>query len=318
MADGAQSWAGGEARRSRRSVLFCPASRPDRFASALASGADAVCLDLEDGVAPDAKAGARAAVLELLAGRGNGGSGRGASPEGDPSGGASPGGVERRVPPAPPEIVVRINDPRTEVGREDVEALRRTHPPDAVMVPKVDGPGVLADLVRTFAGRAGPPALLPLIETARGLHRVEALVGAGLPLGALVFGGMDLSAELGARFEWEPLLYARSRVVHAAALAGVGAIDVPWAPLDEPEGLEAETRRVARLGFTGKLAIHPAQVPVIHRGLAPDADELATARRVIEAAAGAGGGVVVVDGRMVDRPIVLGAERILARAGEAP
>jgi len=283
--------------RTRRSVLFCPASRPERFAKALASGADAVCLDLEDGVGPDAKEGARAEVCRFL-------EGRGAEAEGA-------GGAEPRV-----ELVVRINDPASDLGRRDLEALAATRLPDAVMVPKVNGPDVLALVAAALGGAAGAaPVLLPLVESAAGLHRVEELAGAGVRLGALVFGGMDFAAELGARFEWEPLLYARSRIVHAAALAGVGAIDVPWAPLDDPAGLGLETRRVARLGFTGKLAIHPAHVAHIHAALAPDPAEVDSALRIVEAAEGATEGVVVVDGRMVDRPIVLAARRILARAG---
>jgi citrate lyase beta subunit len=252
-----------------------------------------VCLDLEDGVGPDAKEMARDAVARFLSGWD-----------------ATSGNCE---------VVVRVNDPGTPVGRQDVQMLAGGRLPHAVMVPKVGDPQVLAELVRALGtgGGAASPLLLPLIETAQGLERASRIACAGLPLGALVFGGMDLAAELGARFEWEPLLYARSRIVHAAALAGVGAIDVPWAPLDDPVGLEQETRRIARLGFTGKLAIHPAQVEVIHRGFAPEPAELAAARRIVEAAAGSGEGVVVVDGRMVDRPVVLGAERILARAGEA-
>lgn len=276
----------GSALHARRSILFAPGSRPERFEKALASGADAVCLDLEDGVAPAAKDAARDAVTRFLEGWEGGG----------------------------PELVVRVNDPRTPRGRRDLEALRGA-PADAVMVPKVEGAEAL-ERVAAALGWDGGPALLPLVETARGLHRVEELA-LGFPVAGLIFGGMDLSAELGARFEWEPLLYARSRVVHAAALAGVGAVDVPWAALDEPAGLEAETRRAARLGFTGKLAIHPAQVAPIHRGLVPDLEEVAWARRVVEADRAAGGGVVVVDGRMVDRPVVEGARRVLSRAAGA-
>jgi (S)-citramalyl-CoA lyase len=145
---------------------------------------------------------------------------------------------------------------------------------------------------------------------------VKEIALAGLPIGALVFGGMDLAAELGARLEWPPLLYARSRIVHAAALIGMGVIDVPWPTLADVDGHQEETRRAARLGFTGKLAIHPAQVPLIHEALAPDPEELAAARRVVEAAARSVEGVIVVDGKMVDRPVVLGARRILGRAGE--
>jgi (S)-citramalyl-CoA lyase len=282
-------------------VLFAPGSRPERFAKAMAAGADAVCLDLEDGVAPDGKEKARDEVVRFLAQWGGPGSG--------------------------PELIVRINDPREPVGKRDLEALARGRRPDGVMIPKVDGEEVLEEVARAVGARTTvgfdargsrerSVVLLPLIETARGLERVEEIANTPAPLDALVFGGMDLAAELGAAFEWEPLQYARSRVVHAAALAGVGAIDVPWTPLDEPEGLAEETRRAARLGFTGKLAIHPKQVPVIHQALLPDAGDLERARRIMAAWAEARGGVVVVDGRMIDRPLVLAAERVLARAGE--
>ncbi len=296
--------AAGAGVRLLRSILFAPGSRPDRFAKALAAGADAVCLDLEDGVAPAAKDEAREAVVAFLAARG---------PD-DPGSGARADG---------PRVVVRVNDVRTDDGARDLEALARVGRPDLVMLPKVEGTGAMERVAEALGegpasggsvpGRGRGPGLLPLIETVAGLHRVEEAARME-GLAGVIFGGMDLSAELGARFEWEPLLYARSRVVHAAALAGVGAVDVPWAPLDDPEGLEAETRRAARLGFTGKLAIHPAQVPHIHRALRPGDEELAWARRVVEADAAAGGGVVVVDGKMVDRPIVLGARRVLARA----
>jgi len=278
--------------RIRRSILFCPGSRPERFAKALASGADSVCLDLEDGVAPDARDAAREAVIAFLSNDGV---------RGD----------------SDPERMVRINAVRNEDGRRDLEALRALGPtrvPLAVMVPKVDGPDDLEDVARVLGDM---PALLPLIETARGLQRVQEIADSGRARGGLIFGGMDLAAEIGCRFEWEPLLYARSRIVHAAALAGLGTIDAAWAPLDDAAGLRAETVRAARLGFTGKLAIHPAQVPIIHDGLAPDVDELEAARRIVEAANRASGGVLVVDGRMVDRPVVLGARRVLARAGDA-
>jgi (S)-citramalyl-CoA lyase len=306
-------------RRPRRSILFCPGSRPDRFGKALAAGADAVCLDLEDGVAPARREEARQAVGAWL---------------------------RDRAPRATgPELVLRVNAPGSVDGERDLALLRALpgdRRPRLLMVPKVDDPQELGELLEALEGRradgdgggdqggdvaegdasaggasAGEaPWLLPLVETALGLHRVESLALSGLPLAGLVFGGMDLAAELGARFEWEPLLQARSRIVHAAALAGVGAIDVPWAPLDDPEGLRVETSRAARLGFQGKLAIHPAQIPHIHAALAPDPTEVEAARRILEAATLSHEGVQVVDGRMVDRPLVLGAERVLARAGE--
>jgi len=155
--------------------------------------------------------------------------------------------------------------------------------------------------------------LLPLVETARGLAAAEALA-AHPRVAGLVLGGADLAADLGAVMSWEPLLYARSRLVHAAATAGVAVVDVPCLALDDGGALADEAARVRRLGFTGKLAIHPRQVAPINTAFTPDAAELEGARRVIAAVAAAGGGVAVVDGKMVDAPVVRSAERALALA----
>ena len=159
------------------------------------------------------------------------------------------------------------------------------------------------------------PALLPLVETPAGLVNVHEIAACTRGTGALLFGGMDLAAELGADFAWEALLYARSRLVLAAAAAGVDALDVPYPTLDDKQGLEDEARRASRLGFAGKMAIHPAQVPILNRAFTPLADEAARAQRIVDAAAVAEEGVFVVDGQMVDRPIVEAARRTLARAG---
>ncbi len=155
--------------------------------------------------------------------------------------------------------------------------------------------------------------LFPLVETALGFHRLEEIATAA-PVAALVFGGMDLSTQTGGAFSWEPLLYARSRLVLAAALAGIVALDVPFAGIRDPAGLLEEARRSARLGFAGKLAIHPAQVGPIHDAFTPTIDELERARGIIEADAQAGGGAFLLDGAMVDRPLVLAARRTLALA----
>ena len=134
---------------------------------------------------------------------------------------------------------------------------------------------------------------------------------------ALIFGGFDLSVELGADPGWEPLLYARSRVVHAAALCGLDAIDMPSRDLDDVSGLRAEAEQARRLGYAGKVAIHPAQIPVIHEVFTPSPEEVQQARRIIEADRAAGGGAVALDGRMVDRPVVEAARRVLMRARPA-
>lgn len=266
-----------------RSVLFVPGDRPDRFAKAVASGADAVCIDLEDGVAPDRKEVARSAVESFLA--------------------------EPRT--RGPDVVVRLNDPESDAFAPDVAAVS-THPPDALMIPKLrtrDGVERVVDVV------GGAVPLLPLIETAQGLNAAASIAEAPSVV-ALVFGGFDLALELGARPDWEPLLYARSRVVHAAALGRVGAIDMPSRDVEDLAALGDEARRARQLGFRGKAAIHPDQVPVITEVFLPSAEEVAWARRVVRASMESDHGPVMVDGRMVDRPIAEAARRILAAARE--
>lgn len=266
-----------------RSLLFLPATRADRFPRALGSGADAVCLDLEDALPPDDKERGLATALELLAGPRDG-----------------------------TLVTVRVNDVKTERGVRDLEALAQAGaPPDAVLLPKVGGP---EDLARAAAllGEGGPP-LLPIVETAAGLARVEEIARSGSgSLLALMLGGVDLTAELGAALEWDALLYARSRVVHAAALGGgLATLDTPSLEVGDAEALRREARAVARLGFTGKAAIHPAQLPPIHDAFRPSEQEVERARRVLRAFEESRGGVVLVDGRMVDPPVVRAAQRTL-------
>ena len=267
-----------------RSILFVPGDRPDRYEKALATGADAVCIDLEDAVAPARKTGARASVLRFLA---------------------------HRPRPSTAAVIVRLNDPDTVEGGRDAGALR-DQPPDAVMIPKVTTSEGVRRAAR-LVGAAMP--LLPIIETARGLENAARIGAASPAVAALIFGGFDLSVELGAEPDWESLLYARSRVVHAAAVSGLEAIDMPSRDLRRTAGLLAEAENARRLGYSGKVAIHPAQIEVIHEVFTPSAEEVARARRIVEADLAAGGGAVALDGRMVDRPVVEAARRVLARGG---
>jgi (S)-citramalyl-CoA lyase len=270
-----------------RSLLFFPADHPELLAKAVASGADAVCADLEDAVAPDAKEAAR----ELALGRILAGDRRGA------------------------ELVLRINDPKSEAGRRDLDALcTADSPPDALLLPKVAS----ADEVAWVAGVLAPwhPELrvIPLIETARGLAAAEAIAQASDRVGGLMFGALDLAVELGCAVEWDALLYGRSRVVHAAALAGVGALDVPFMDVSDHEGLARQARAVRGLGFRAKAAIHPSQVPIIQDAFTPSAEELARAAEVIAADEASGGAPVLREGRVIDRPVVEAARRTLALA----
>lgn len=280
-----------------RSVLFVPGDRPDRCDKAMAAGADAVCVDLEDAVGPAAKAGARDSVAAFLA--------RWEMPAAT---GADPGHGRR------PPVIVRVNDPDSEEGERDAASLTGAPRPDGFMIPKVTA----ADGIRSAQRLLGEDIpLFPIIETVAGLENAVHVGAASPAVAALMFGGFDLSAELGAEPEWEPLLYARSRVVHAAALSGLDTIDMPSRNFRDVSRLRAEAEKARRLGFTGKVAIHPAQIPVIHEAFTPSPEEVERARRIVEADRAAGGGAVSLDGSMVDRPVVEAARRVLARTGLA-
>lgn len=273
--------------RRRRSFLFVPGLRPDRFPKALETGADVVCIDLEDAVAPERKDESRALSLPLY--------------------------HQHRA--ARPEKAVRINSVRTPEGLDDLTAILRLETaPDAVVLPKVrtaDEVRLVGDLLRH---RPTPIALYVIIETAEGLEKVAEIAQADPLVVALFIGAVDLSAELRVKPTWDALLYARSRIVHAAARAEVAVLDVPYLTLDDEEGLRAEATRSAALGFTGKALIHPGHIPVIHAAFAPSAEEVAYARRVIAAYAESTTGLAVVDGKLIEKPVIREAERILANA----
>ncbi|KAA0679116.1 HpcH/HpaI aldolase/citrate lyase family protein [Azospirillum brasilense] len=279
----------------RRSYLFVPGARPDRFAKALGAGADAVIIDLEDAVAPGDKDSARAAVGAFLR-------------EHTGAGG--------------PAVFVRTNSVRSRTGLLDILAL--TDLPDGtaprwagILLPKVDG----AEDVRLAAGlldeRNLPGALGALIESADGLENVMAIAAASPRLSFLMFGGADLSAELRVPLAWEPLVQARTRIVHAAARFGLDALDMPWIALDDEEGYRQELARSVLHGFTARSAIHPKQITAIHDAYTPSPEAVLRAGRVLAAFEAAGGGVCVLDGRLVERPLVLGSHRILALARRA-
>ncbi len=274
--------------RNRRSLLFVPAVRPDRFPKALATGADAVCIDLEDGVSFTAKDEARNTALTLFA----------------------------EYESCGQEVSLRINDPKHELGQRDLEAIVRAGiRPDAIMVPKVAGPD---DVVAVDTALANATPALPLIiqlETARGIAAAHEIGAASTNLTALFFGAIDLSADVGCEVEWEALLYARSRVVLASVLSGVSALDSPFMDVPALSALADESRRTRRLGFVGKAAIHPLQVAVIQEAYTPTDDEVAWARKVVESYEANEGGVLLLDGQLIERPVVIAAQRTLQRAG---
>jgi citrate lyase beta subunit len=268
-----------------RTALFVPGNRPDRYAKALASGADAIIIDLEDAVAPAEKASARASALRYL---------------------AEPRSVRAAY------RILRINALLDADGLRDLHALVESEArPDAVMLAKCGGAREL-QMVAALAGtRNGEPALVPLVETALGLANVEALAQAD----GMMFGGVDLAGDLRAEAGWETLLYARSRVVAAAALRRLAVFDVPFFDLADDAGLARDTLAARRLGFTGKTAIHPRHVTGIHAAFAPDAAAVAAARATL--AAVGDGGAIVVDGRMADNAMLSAARRTIQLAERA-
>lgn len=273
--------------RTARSLLFVPGARPERFAKAEGTTADLVCIDLEDATPPPERPAARRAVIEHLA----------SLPAGHRTG-------------------VRVSRLAAADGLRDVLALADAGAaPAFLMLAKADS----AEALRLLAGHLNGTPLIALIESPRGVAAAREIAAAHPQVQALMLGGVDLSAELGARFGWEALLHARSALVHAAAEAGIVCIDVPWLDVADETGLLAETQRVAALGFSAKSCIHPQQVAAVHRALAPAETEIEQARRIVAAAGTAGldAPAVLLDGRLIDRPVVLAAMRLLARAGHA-
>jgi (S)-citramalyl-CoA lyase len=210
---------------------------------------------------------------------------------------------------------LRINPPRTPAGLADLAALLEAPAhPDYLLVPKAETAGEI-ELLDALLGSVGSPArLVALIESARGLAAADAIATASTRLAALMLGGADLAADLGAAVAWEPLLLGRSAVVRAAALGGVPAIDSPCFELRDPDALAAEIRGSIALGFAAKAAIHPAQVGPINATLTPTPEAVAEARRILEENAK---GVGVVAGRMIDEAVARRARRTLAAAGTA-
>jgi citrate lyase beta subunit len=270
-----------------RVLLFTPGSRPDRFAKAAATGADGLILDLEDAVALAGKDAARATLVEHF----RAGHRSGLAP-------AQLGGL-------------RVNNIHTGAGVRDLDALATAGVrPDFVVLPKVES----AFEVRLYARHLPGIALVCTIESGRGLEAASEIAHADPQVRALAFGGVDLAADLRAELAWEPLLYGRSRLVQAAAAAGVGLLDVPHLALDDAAALAAECERVKALGFTGKLAIHPRQVAPIVAAFTPTAAEVERARRMIAALEQAGGNAVEFEGKMLEGPVVRSARRTLALA----
>ena len=278
--------------RPRRSVLYLPASNPRAIAKARGLACDAVILDLEDSVAPDAKPQARAAAVEAV--RDGGWGGR--------------------------ELVLRVNGLATPWGADDLAAAAGAGF-DAVLLPKIAGP---ADL-DPYAAALGATPLWAMVETAAVVFALAPLAARArdLPLAALVAGTNDLALETGWRLApgRAAFLPALATMTAAARLHGLAALDGVWNALDDADGLAAECAQAVELGFDGKTLIHPGQVEAANRAFSPSTGEVEAARAVVAAFAAPqaqGCGAIRLDGRMVERLHLAAAERLLARAAAVP
>lgn len=274
-----------------RSLLFVPADRPERFAKAAASGADAIILDLEDSVAPERKAFGREAIAEWLA--------------------------------SPRDCVafVRVNPLDGDHTRADLAAVLPASS-DGIMLPKAEGAASIQALIALADGANVPPILPIATETPAAIFELGTFRQVRDRLAGLTWGAEDLPASVGASTSREedgrytaPFELARSLTLFAAHAAGVPAIDTVFPRIEAMDDLNAYIGRARRDGFTGMMAIHPVQVAAINDGFTPSETEIARARAVIEAfAANPGAGVLKLDGKMIDRPHLVQAQRVLAAA----
>jgi len=257
------------------------------YFKALKSGADIVCVELEDGVAPKDKEQARNNAIALF--------------ENDAE---VDDGVER---------VLRINCVRSEVGLLDVQAvLASKRPPSVIMMPKVLSADEVVWLSDLLAERGHSTRLHVIIETNQALENVARIARASERIDALFFGGYDMAAELRCEMAWEPLLYARSRLVHAAASEGIDAIDVPYLDLKDQAGMKKEAELACALGYCGKGAIHPNQIALLKSVFTPSSEELSRAQRIVDAFREANTGLVVLDGKLIERPVIREMQRKLS------
>jgi citrate lyase subunit beta/citryl-CoA lyase len=288
-----------------RSLLFVPANGGSKLDKAFASGADAVIIDLEDSIAPEQKDVARKNAAAFLT-----------------------GAVAQT---ARPRLLVRVNSLATGLTDADLDAVVPARP-DAIMLPKAEGGAALIQADTKLTAREAISGiadghikiLAQAIESAAGIFQIGTFRAASPRLIGMTWGPEDLSAELGAESNrdsdgrlTQPYRLARSLCLFGAAAAAVPAIETIHTDFRNLDALRRDTEEARRDGFTGRLAIHPAQVPVINEVFTPTADALAQARAIVQAfAASPGAGAIAIDGKMYDRPHLVRAQQLLARVGE--
>jgi citrate lyase subunit beta/citryl-CoA lyase len=267
-----------------RSVLFVPSTRPDRFAKALDSGADAVIFDLEDSVEAGKKGDARKQLALFF------------------------GGPKTE---SPVMRLIRCNVVGSRWIKDDLDLIAHL-PADGIVVPKVETPAQIDEIARSGASRT----IVPILETARGVLNAMSIANTTASIPALLFGAEDLTAQMGIprTLDGEELVFARSQIALAATTIGAVAVDAVFIDINKTDELRRDAERARALGFRGKMCIHPAQVPIVNDVFTPSAEELEKAQRIVdayEAARVRGEGVIRLDDQMIDAPVAARAKRLL-------
>ena len=267
----------------RRSFIFTPGLNPDMFPKAIASGADMVCIELEDGIAIKDKDEARKNTIEAL----------------------KTLEVKSGV-----ELVVRVNCQRTKFGLFDLEAFISSKlKVKAIMLPKVKTPDEIKFIDDLLTDCNLDTDLHVIMETNEALQNIYEIAHSSKRIVALYFGGVDMAAELRVPNSYENLLYARSKLVHAGASVGIDVIDVPYLDLEDMDGMKKEAELVRDLGFTGKGSIHPKQINVLNEIFTPSKEEISKAKKIVDQFSESDTGLVVIDGKLIEKPVLREMQR---------
>ncbi len=267
----------------RRSFIFTPGLNPEMFPKALASGADMVCIELEDGIAIKDKDEARKNTINSL----------------------KTLEVKNDV-----ELVVRVNCQRTKPGLLDLEAFISSKlKVKALMLPKVKTPDEITFIDDLLSDCNLDTDLHVIMETNEALENIYDIAHSSKRIVALYFGGVDMAAELRVPNSYENLIYARSKLVHAGASVGVDVIDVPYLDLEDMNGMKKEAELVRNLGFTGKGSIHPKQINILNKVFTPSEEEITKAKKIIDQFNASDTGLVVIDGKLIEKPVLREMQR---------
>ena len=262
----------------RRSFIFTPGLNPEMFPKALASGADMVCIELEDGIAIKDKDEARKHTINAL----------------------KTLEVKNDV-----ELVVRVNCQRTKPGLLDLEAFISSKlKVKALMLPKVKTPDEITFIDDLLSDCNLDTDLHVIMETNEALENIYDIAHASKRIVALYFGGVDMAAELRVPNSYENLIYARSKLVHAGASVGIDVIDVPYLDLEDMDGMKKEAELVRNLGFTGKGSIHPKQINILNEVFTPSKEEIIKAKKIVDQFNASDTGLVVIDGKLIEKPVL--------------